>query len=85
MEAGVGGRGMKTGDKKAEPFLLLAAALDSQRTGCFPGLAELLGALKGMLGPGKASVMGSGSQWRSRELVGKEEGDLASGLSCACL
>lgn len=39
---------------------------------------------RGMLGSGEASVMGSGSQWGSRELV-KAEGDLASGLSYACL
>lgn len=57
MEARVGGRGMNNGEE-AEPFLSLAAALDGQRTGYFPGLAGLLGALKGMLGPGKARGLG---------------------------
>lgn len=46
MEAGMDQRGMKTDGKEAEPFLLLAAALDSQSRGCFPGLVGLLGALK---------------------------------------
>lgn len=66
-------------------FLPLAVALDVRGTGSFPGLAGLQGASKGMLGPGEASVMGSGSQWGSRELVEKAEGDVASGLSYICL
>lgn len=49
------------------------------RPGRAPGNFE-----KGMLGPRKASVMGSGSQWGSRELVGKVEGDLAFGLRYTC-
>lgn len=64
------------------PWLLLwiAGVQDASRPGRAPGSLE-----KGMLGPGKASVMGSRSQWGSRELVEKVGGDLASGLSCACL
>lgn len=34
---------------------------------------------------GALERLGSGSQWGSRELVGKVGEDLASGLSCACL
>lgn len=57
----MGRRGMENGGKEAELFLPMAAALDGQRTGGFPGPAGLLAALKGMLGPGKAGVTGSGS------------------------
>lgn len=80
----MGGEG-RTGGREAEPFLLVAAALKARGQERFPGLAGLLGAAKGMLAPGKAHVSGSGSQWGSSELVEKAEGDLASGLSCACL
>lgn len=49
------------------------------RLGWAPGYSE------GNTGPGKAGATVSGSQWGSRELVEKAEGDLAPGFSCACL
>lgn len=66
----------RAGGKEAKPFLPLAVALDGQGTGFFPGLAGLLRALNGMLGPGEGGIMGSGSQWGSRELEKAEGGRL---------
>lgn len=54
-------------------------------TGFFPGLAGLLRALNGMLGPREGSVMGSGSQWGTRELVEKAEGGRLGFRSQLCL
>lgn len=51
-EGAVGER--RAGGKEAKSFLPLAVALDARGTGCFPDLAGLLGASKGMLGPGEA-------------------------------
>lgn len=81
----MGGGERRAGGKEVKSFLPLAMALDARETGCFPGLAGLLSASKGMLGPWETSVTGSGSHWGSRELVEKAEGDLVSGLSYVCL